>query len=69
MNKFVSLAILVAGLIILYFGWQERESAAGQISEAITGQPTDNAMWFLIVGAVLTIVGIGGVLTGLKNKS
>ncbi|KKO46440.1 membrane protein, partial [Arsukibacterium sp. MJ3] len=29
MNKFVSLAILVAGLIILYFGWQERESAAG----------------------------------------
>lgn len=68
MNKFVSLAILVAGLIILYFGWQERESALGQASEAITGQPTDNALWFLIVGAILTIVGIGGVLTGLKKK-
>ncbi|RUO21869.1 DUF3185 family protein [Aliidiomarina haloalkalitolerans] len=67
MNKFVSLAILVAGLIVLYFGWQEKESAASQVSEAFTGQPTDNAMWFLIVGAVLTIVGIGGFISGMKK--
>ncbi|RUO35184.1 DUF3185 family protein [Aliidiomarina sanyensis] len=66
MNKFVSLAILVAGAIVLYFGWQEKQSVASEVSEVFTGQPTDNAMWFLIIGAVLVIVGIGGLFVGKK---
>ncbi|MCC5856341.1 MAG: DUF3185 family protein [Idiomarina sp.] len=67
MNRILSLAILVAGLIMLYFGWQEKESFAGQASEALTGQPTDNAMWFLIAGAVAVIVGLGGLAHSLKK--
>ncbi|WP_194755460.1 DUF3185 family protein [Aliidiomarina indica] len=66
MNKIVSLAILVAGLIVLYFGWQEKQSVASEVTEAFTGQPTDNAMWFLIIGAILVVVGIGGVFLGKK---
>ncbi|TRW49951.1 DUF3185 family protein [Aliidiomarina halalkaliphila] len=66
MNKIVSLAILVAGVIVLYFGWQEKQSVASEVSEAFTGQPTDNAMWFLIIGAILVVVGIGGVFLGKK---
>lgn len=69
MNKVISLAILVAGLILLYFGYNEQQSLASEASEMVTGQPTDNAIWFLIAGAIATIVGLGGLLYGLKNKS
>lgn len=62
MNKIISLAILVAGVILLWFGWQEKQSVASQASELVTNQPTDNAMWFLIAGAVAAIIGIGGLL-------
>ncbi|RUO25741.1 hypothetical protein CWE09_03145 [Aliidiomarina minuta] len=68
MDKFISLAILVAGLILLYFGYQESESFASDVSEAVTGQPTDNAIWFLISGAVLAIIGIGGVIRGFVRR-
>lgn len=62
MNKIISLAILVAGVILLWFGWQEKQSFASQASEAITNQPTDNAMWFLIAGAVAVVVGAGALI-------
>lgn len=68
MDKFISLAILVAGLILLYFGYQESQSFASQVSEAVQGQPTDNSIWFLVSGAVLTIIGIGGVIRGFVRK-
>jgi len=68
MNKVISLAILVAGLLLLYFGWNEKQSAASEVSEMVTGQPTDNAMWFLIAGAVVTIIGLGGLIHGLTRK-
>lgn len=67
MDKFISIAILVAGLILLYFGYSETQSVAGEVSEAVTGQPTDNAIWFIIGGAVLAIIGIGGLVRGLSR--
>ncbi|RUO44308.1 hypothetical protein CWE15_03820 [Aliidiomarina taiwanensis] len=67
MNKAVSVAILVVGLILLYFGWQEKQSVSSQVTEAITNQPTDNSMMFLIGGAVAVIIGLGGVVAGSKK--
>ncbi|MGX5914201.1 DUF3185 family protein [Aliidiomarina sp. Khilg15.8] len=69
MDKFISIAILVAGLILLYFGYSETQSVAGEVSEAVTGQPTDNAIWFIIGGAVLAIIGIGGLIRGMSRGS
>ncbi len=68
MDKFISLAILVAGLILLYLGYQESQSFTSEVSEAFTGQPTDNSIWFIISGAVLSIVGIGGLIRGAMRK-
>ncbi|CUS49218.1 MAG: Protein of unknown function (DUF3185) [Idiomarinaceae bacterium HL-53] len=66
MNKIVSIALIVAGAILLYFGWQEKESVASRASELVTNQPTDNAMWFLIAGAVAIVIGLGGLFVGKK---
>ncbi|WP_113906089.1 DUF3185 family protein [Aliidiomarina celeris] len=61
MNKIISLALLAAGVILLYFGYQEKQSVGSQVSEAITNQPTDNAIWFIIAGVVAVIIGAGGL--------
>lgn len=68
MDKVISIALLVAGLILLFFGYQESQSVASEVSEAFTGQPTDNSIWFLISGAVLAIIGIGGLIRGASRK-
>lgn len=62
MNKIIGLAILVAGLILLYFGYTEYNSTASQVTEVVTGNPTDNTVWFLVAGAVAAIVGVGALL-------
>lgn len=66
MNKVIAIAILVVGVILLYFGYNEYNSAASKITETVTGSPTDNSIWFLIAGAVAVIVGIGALFTGKK---
>ncbi len=62
MNKILGLAALVAGAILLYFGYTEYNSHASKITELVTGNPTDNAIWFLVGGAIAVIVGLGLVL-------
>lgn len=62
MNKIIGLALLVAGAILLYFGYTEYNSTASQVTEMVTGNPTDNAVWFLVGGAVAAIVGVGMLL-------
>lgn len=64
MNKIIGIALLVAGVILLYFGWEAYNSAASEATEMMTGQPTDNAMWFLIAGAVAVIIGLYGLIRG-----
>ncbi|RAJ98972.1 DUF3185 family protein [Aliidiomarina maris] len=68
MDKVISIAILVVGVILLYFGYQESQSVASEVSEAFTGQPTDNSIWFLVGGAVLAIIGLGGLVRGATRK-
>lgn len=67
MNKIVSLALLVGGIILIIFGVQASESIGSEFSRLFTGSPTDKSMWMLIGGAVAALVGAGGLLRGSKN--
>lgn len=62
MKKTVSIILLVAGLLLLYFGYNEYQSFQSEISELFTGSPTDKSMWMLIGGAAATIAGLAGLL-------
>ncbi|MBY6064417.1 DUF3185 domain-containing protein [Pseudidiomarina sediminum] len=64
MNKVIGIILLVVGIILLYFGYEAYNSPASEISNAVTGEPTDNAMWYLIGGAIAVIVGLYGVIRG-----
>jgi hypothetical protein len=62
MNKGISAALLVAGVILLGFGFNAYHSASSDVSRFFTGGPTDRALWLLIGGAVAGILGIFGLL-------
>jgi len=66
MNKALSLALLAGGIVLLIFGFNASESFSSEVSRFFTGSPTDKAMWMLVGGAVLTVVGLVGVLRGAK---
>lgn len=62
MNKSISIALLVAGVILLVFGFNAYHSASSDVSRFFTGAPTDKALWLLISGSVAGIVGVLGLV-------
>jgi hypothetical protein len=67
MNKLVSLALLVVGIILIVYGLNASDSIGSAFSRAFTGAPTDKAVWLLVGGAVAAIVGLSGVVRGSKS--
>jgi len=57
MNKGISIALLVVGVILLIFGLNAYQSAGSNISEVVTGAPTSKAIWLLIGGLGAAIIG------------
>ena len=67
MNKPISLALLVAGVILVIYGISASDSVGSGFSRLFTGEPTDRAMWLLIGGGVAAVVGLAGVMRGSKT--
>ena len=66
MNKALSLALLVGGIILIIYGISANDSTASGFSRFFTGNPTDKTMWLLIGGAVAAVVGTAGLFRGSK---
>jgi len=64
MNKVIGIVLLVVGVILLYFGWEAYNSVASEASQIVTGETTDNAMFYLIGGAIAIVVGLYGLIRG-----
>ena len=62
MNKGMSLALLVIGVILLVFGVNAYHSASSEVSRFFTGAPTNKALWLLIIGLAAGIVGFVGLV-------
>ncbi|MHB1309232.1 MAG: DUF3185 family protein [Limisphaerales bacterium] len=59
MNRIVSLALVVGGIILIVMGVTAMNSFGSDVSRFFTGSPTDKAVWMLIAGVVATLVGLG----------
>jgi hypothetical protein len=66
MNKFVSIALLVGGVVLMIFGINATNSFSSDVSRFFTGSPTDKAIWMLIGGIVVAIIGLAGMLRSTK---
>jgi drug/metabolite transporter (DMT)-like permease len=58
MNKIVSMALLVGGVILVVIGINATNSFSSDVSRFFTGSPTDKAVWMLIGGGVAAVVGL-----------
>lgn len=59
MNRFIGLGLIIVGIILFYYGWQEGDSLAGEIEEAVTGSPSDRSIGLLIGGILSAAIGLG----------
>jgi hypothetical protein len=68
MNKPVSLALLVGGVILIIYGLSASDSVGSSFSRLFTGAPTDKTIWLLLGGLVIAAVGLTGMLRGAKSN-
>lgn len=67
MNKILSLALLVGGVVLLIIGINATNSFSSDVSRFFTGSPTDKAVWMMIGGIVATFVGLSMTLRNGKQ--
>jgi hypothetical protein len=64
MTKAVSIALLVGGIVLLYFGGQSFHSLSNDVSRVFTGAPTNKTIYLLAGGVIATIAGLIGLTLG-----
>ena len=67
MNKAISLALLVGGIVLIVYGISASDSISSSFTRFFTGSPTDKTMWLLIGGIVAAAVGLFGLFRGSKS--
>jgi H+/Cl- antiporter ClcA len=66
--KLVGPALVILGLWLLYLAYKANESAAGQLSEAFSGSPSDRTWQYGIAGVVCLLLGLGGGFKAFRVK-
>ena len=66
MNKIISLALLVGGIVLIVYGLSASDSISSSFSRFFTGNPTDKTIWLLIGGIAATALGTVSLLRGSK---
>jgi hypothetical protein len=67
MDKTISLAMLAGGILLVIFGVNASNSVSSDISRVFTDAPTDKAIWMLVGGIVMTVIGAMGLLRGSRS--
>jgi hypothetical protein len=66
-QRFLALAFLVVGGLLLYFGLHATDSVSESVKEGITGKYTDKTTWYIIGGSVMGLIGL--VMTFLPGRA
>jgi len=67
MNKLISVALLVGGVVLIIYGINATNSFTSDVSKFFTGSPTDKAVWMLIGGVIAAIIGLTGTLRSSRQ--
>ncbi len=57
-GRILGLVMVVAGAILGWLGWEEKQSIGSGLKSAFTGSPSDKAVYMLGAAAVLIVVGL-----------
>ncbi|MFH5884114.1 DUF3185 family protein [Halalkalibaculum sp. DA3122] len=67
MRKIISTVLLVGGLLLLYFGYDEYHSFRSEVDQLLGGGGSDKAIWMLVGGTAASIGGLVGLLRGERS--
>ena len=65
-QQIIGLVLLVVGVVLLFLGWQSAEGLDDQVSQAVTGEYTEETLWYSIGGVVAVVVGIALLAFGRR---
>ncbi len=68
MNKEISVALLIIGILLIIWGVNAWGSFSSDVSRFFTGSPTNKTIWLLAGGIVAVIIGLFGLLRGSKGN-
>lgn len=68
MVKAISIALIVGGVVLLYFGGQAFNSVSSEVSRVFTGSPTNKAIMLIVGGVIATIAGLTGVAVSGRRR-
>jgi hypothetical protein len=68
MIKLFSAALLAGGIALIIYGVNASNAFSSDVSRAITGEPTDRAMWLLVCGVVAAAMGAVGLFRSQKTR-
>ncbi|TKC78185.1 DUF3185 family protein [Trinickia terrae] len=68
MIKAISLALIVGGVVLLYFGGQSFHSFANDMSRLFTGAPTNKTILLITGGVIATIAGLTGLAASSRKR-
>jgi hypothetical protein len=63
MNKFIGIALLVIGVVLLFLAYDSYHSAASGVSRVVTGTSTNKTLWLTVGGIAGSVLGLAGLLT------
>jgi uncharacterized membrane protein YidH (DUF202 family) len=61
MTRAISVALIVGGIVLLYFGGQAFHSLSSEVSRVFTGSPTNKAIVLIVGGVIATLAGLTGL--------
>jgi hypothetical protein len=62
MSRIPSIALLVAGIILLVYGLNASNSISSSMSRAVSGAPTDKTVWLIALGVIGIVAGGFGLV-------
>ena len=57
-GRIVGIGLIVVGLVLLYFGLEANNSFSSGFSKTFQGSPSDKAIWLLVAGGIVTLLGV-----------
>ncbi|CAG4906898.1 DUF3185 family protein [Paraburkholderia gardini] len=67
MTRAISFALIVGGVVLLYFGGQSFHSFSNDVSRVFTGAPTNKTIFLIAGGVVATLAGLTGLVVSGKR--
>ena len=63
-KRIIGVALLAAGLVLLFLGYQSSQGMDDRVSEALTGEYTDSTVWYWVLGAISSAAVVAMLVLG-----